>query len=134
MIASVTRPFCGDCTRARISAEGKLYTCLFATQGFDLRALLRDVLGELAEIVTPRTGPMLQLEGFVFITSPGSVMVRNGWIPPFFQNFWPALVVAFLVSAVFGVLLGAPTLRLRGDYLAIVTLGFGEIVRKLIAS
>ena len=63
-----------------------------------------------------------------FLTSPGSVMVRNGWIPPFFQSFWPAMVVAFIVAAIFGVLLGAPTLRLRGDYLAIVTLGFGEIV------
>ncbi len=41
VIASVTQPFCGDCTRARISADGALYTCLFATKGFDLRALLR---------------------------------------------------------------------------------------------
>ena len=41
VIASVTQPFCGDCTRARISAEGRLYTCLFATRGHDLRALLR---------------------------------------------------------------------------------------------
>ena len=41
VIASVTQPFCGDCTRARISAEGKLYTCLFAARGTDLRALLR---------------------------------------------------------------------------------------------
>ncbi|MEO6350146.1 MAG: ABC transporter ATP-binding protein [Candidatus Limnocylindrales bacterium] len=42
--------------------------------------------------------------------------------------FWPMLLVGALVAAVFGLLLGAPTLRLRGDYLAIVTLGFGEIV------
>ncbi len=42
--------------------------------------------------------------------------------------FWPMIIVAALVAALFGVLLGAPTLRLRGDYLAIVTLGFGEIV------
>jgi ABC-type branched-subunit amino acid transport system permease subunit len=42
--------------------------------------------------------------------------------------FWPMLIVTALVAALFGVLLGAPTLRLRGDYLAIVTLGFGEIV------
>jgi branched-chain amino acid transport system permease protein len=63
-----------------------------------------------------------------FLTSPSSVFVQNGVIPPFFQQFWPALVVAFIVAAIFGVLLGAPTLRLRGDYLAIVTLGFGEIV------
>jgi cyclic pyranopterin phosphate synthase len=41
VIASVTQPFCRDCTRARISAEGMLYTCLFAAQGHDLRALLR---------------------------------------------------------------------------------------------
>lgn len=41
VITSVTRPFCGDCTRARLSAEGKLYTCLFATRGTDLRQLLR---------------------------------------------------------------------------------------------
>jgi branched-chain amino acid transport system permease protein len=42
--------------------------------------------------------------------------------------FWPMLLVGALIAAVFGILLGAPTLRLRGDYLAIVTLGFGEIV------
>ena len=42
--------------------------------------------------------------------------------------FWVMLFVASGVAALFGILLGAPTLRLRGDYLAIVTLGFGEIV------
>jgi ABC-type branched-subunit amino acid transport system permease subunit len=42
--------------------------------------------------------------------------------------FWPMLLIGAVVAAVFGILLGAPTLRLRGDYLAIVTLGFGEIV------
>jgi cyclic pyranopterin phosphate synthase len=41
VIASVTQPFCGDCTRARLSADGKLYTCLFAVRGHDLRALVR---------------------------------------------------------------------------------------------
>lgn len=41
VIASVTQAFCRDCTRARISTEGKLYTCLFATAGHDLRGLLR---------------------------------------------------------------------------------------------
>ena len=41
VIASVTQAFCRDCTRARLSTEGKLYTCLFATTGHDLRALLR---------------------------------------------------------------------------------------------
>jgi cyclic pyranopterin phosphate synthase len=42
VIASVTQSFCSTCTRARLSAEGKLYTCLFAVRGHDFRALLRD--------------------------------------------------------------------------------------------
>ena len=42
VIASVTEPFCGDCTRVRLSAEGSIYTCLFASAGTDFRALLRD--------------------------------------------------------------------------------------------
>jgi GTP 3',8-cyclase len=41
VIASVTQPFCRDCTRTRLSAEGRIYTCLFATRGHDLRALVR---------------------------------------------------------------------------------------------
>src|SRR3984885_6258705 len=56
------------------------------------------------------------------------------WIRPLFPGglhtpFWIIVPVAMALAATFGVLLGAPTLRLRGDYLAIVTLGFGEIVR-----
>jgi GTP 3',8-cyclase len=42
VISSVTRPFCRDCTRARLSADGQLYTCLFAVAGLDVRAVLRD--------------------------------------------------------------------------------------------
>jgi len=42
VIASVTQAFCSTCTRARLSAEGKLYTCLFAVKGFDFRQMLRD--------------------------------------------------------------------------------------------
>jgi len=41
IIASVTKPFCGDCSRIRLSAEGKVYTCLFATEGHDLKTPLR---------------------------------------------------------------------------------------------
>ena len=41
LITSVTLPFCGGCTRARISADGKLYTCLFASKGLDLKSFLR---------------------------------------------------------------------------------------------
>ena len=42
VISSVTQAFCGDCNRARLSTEGRLYLCLFASQGFDLRQLLRE--------------------------------------------------------------------------------------------
>ncbi len=46
VIASVTQPFCQGCTRARLTAEGRLYTCLFATAGHDLRAILRGRSGD----------------------------------------------------------------------------------------
>jgi cyclic pyranopterin phosphate synthase len=46
VIASVTAPFCGDCTRARLSADGRLYTCLFATAGTDLKRALRSGAGD----------------------------------------------------------------------------------------
>ncbi len=53
VIASVTQPFCGDCTRARLSADGKLYTCLFGLKGHDFRAQLRSGAtdGEIASRV-----------------------------------------------------------------------------------
>jgi cyclic pyranopterin phosphate synthase len=41
VIASVTQAFCRDCSRARLSTDGRLYTCLFANDGYDLRALVR---------------------------------------------------------------------------------------------
>jgi len=50
---------------------------------------------------------------------------------PIHLPFWIVLLIAMFVAASFGVILGAPTLRLRGDYLAIVTLGFGEIVPRV---
>ena len=54
VIASVTKPFCGDCTRARLSAEGSLVTCLFATTGRDLKTPLRGGASddELREVIT----------------------------------------------------------------------------------
>ena len=55
----------------------------------------------------------------------GSAFSTIGWTPPFFVTF----ILGAAIAAIFGVLIGAPTLRLRGDYLAIVTLGFGEIFR-----
>jgi len=81
LIASVSAPFCGDCTRARISAEGKLYTCLFSADGHDLRAVLRseasdtelrDVIGGIwrvrddrySELRTAATGDLPRIEMF----------------------------------------------------------------------
>jgi GTP 3',8-cyclase len=61
VIASVTRPFCGDCTRSRVSAEGKLYTCLFAVRGHDLRALIRS--GATDEDLAARLGEIWHVRG-----------------------------------------------------------------------
>jgi cyclic pyranopterin phosphate synthase len=61
VVASVTQPFCGGCSRARLSAEGRLYTCLFAARGHDLRAPLRlgasdeELVERLRQIWTRRT-------------------------------------------------------------------------------
>ena len=57
-ISSVTQAFCGDCNRARLSTEGKLYLCLFATQGYDLRALLRG--GASDEAIAAAIAPIWQ--------------------------------------------------------------------------
>ena len=53
VISSVTEPFCGTCNRARLTAEGKVYTCLFATSGFDLRKHIREgaEVDQLTELV-----------------------------------------------------------------------------------
>ena len=53
IISSVTEPFCGDCTRARLSADGRLFTCLFSSKGADLLSMMRDGLTdkELAETI-----------------------------------------------------------------------------------
>ena len=61
IIASVTQPFCGDCTRTRISAEGKLYTCLFAHRGHDLRALVRS--GATDEELSARLAEIWKVRG-----------------------------------------------------------------------
>ncbi len=60
VIASITQPFCGDCSRVRISAEGEVFTCLFGSKGYDLRALLRggatdaEIRQEIERIWRPR--------------------------------------------------------------------------------
>lgn len=65
---------------------------------------------------------MLASTQFTAVTSLPINLSLISWL------FWPMLIVAALIAALWGIILGAPTLRLRGDYLAIVTLGFGEIV------
>jgi cyclic pyranopterin phosphate synthase len=68
-ISSVTQAFCGDCNRARLSTEGKLYLCLFASNGYDLRALLRggasdaDIASAIAHIWQGRTDRYSELRG-----------------------------------------------------------------------
>ena len=54
IISSVTKPFCGDCTRLRLSPEGRIFTCLFATEGTDLRGALRTGAsdGDLVDLIT----------------------------------------------------------------------------------
>ncbi|MGE4453891.1 MAG: branched-chain amino acid ABC transporter permease [Sphaerochaeta sp.] len=75
-------------------------------------------------------GGMLSLTqaGFFAIGSYATAILTTqaGW------SFWATIPVAFIVSALFGLLIGLPTLRLKGDYLAIATLGFGEIVRNVL--
>jgi len=58
VISSVTQAFCGECNRARLSTEGKLFLCLFASQGHDLRALLRGNLAD--EQIAAAIGPIWQ--------------------------------------------------------------------------
>jgi GTP 3',8-cyclase len=65
----VTQAFCGDCNRARLSTEGQLYLCLFATQGHDLRSLIRggapdeDLASSIAHILQGRADRYSQLRG-----------------------------------------------------------------------
>jgi branched-chain amino acid transport system permease protein len=71
------------------------------------------------------------------LTSPASFLVREEgqlFAEKGFTNFWIALPFVVIIAVIIGVLIGAPVLRLRGDYLAIVTLGFGEIIRTLVLS
>jgi branched-chain amino acid transport system permease protein len=115
--------------------DGPLLAPLFggSTLGIMLPVLLFTLLALGLNIVVGYAG-LLDL-GYVaffaigayttaFLTSPASPL-------PFRTDFWLALVASWVVAAIFGVILGAPTLRLRGDYLAIVTLAFGEIVPRV---
>lgn len=84
IIASVTRPFCGSCTRARLTTEGKLVTCLFASGGTDLRAPLRegasdDELREIVERVwTERTDAYSEERSRLVQDEGGDVDTQSG--------------------------------------------------------
>jgi cyclic pyranopterin phosphate synthase len=84
VIASVTKPFCGDCTRARLSAEGKLYTCLFAVDGHDLRAPMREgvtheeLVAQLARIWGARTDRYSELRAEATTDLPRIEMFAMG--------------------------------------------------------
>ncbi|NRD80168.1 branched-chain amino acid ABC transporter permease [Bacillus sp. BRMEA1] len=65
----------------------------------------------------------------IFATAQASHFIPFGKFPLSGESFWVFLFIGCFVAALFGVLLGIPVLRVKGDYLAIVTLGFGEIIR-----
>jgi branched-chain amino acid transport system permease protein len=67
----------------------------------------------------------------IHLLVPADSPLSHQPIPGIHLNFFMVLVIAAAITAIFGVILGAPTLRLRGDYLAIVTLAFGEIVPRI---
>jgi cyclic pyranopterin phosphate synthase len=84
LISSVTQPFCSTCTRARLTADGQLYTCLFGLRGIDLRAPLRagvddEALGEqLRGIWAARTDRYSELRTAATARSPKVEMSRIG--------------------------------------------------------
>jgi cyclic pyranopterin phosphate synthase len=84
VISSVTQPFCWACTRARLTAEGELFTCLFGSDGIDLRAPLRDgaddaeLRARLAEVWSRRTDRYSELRSLATPQSPKVEMSRIG--------------------------------------------------------
>lgn len=84
LVTSVTRPFCGDCTRARVTAVGELFTCLFASRGRDLRGLLRsgasddDLEATLRGLWGVRDDRYSELRGTVPLSAPRAEMSYLG--------------------------------------------------------
>ena len=85
-ISSVSQPFCGACSRARLSSEGKFYTCLFATHGLDLRAPLRagagdaDILQLIRGVWNGRTDRYSELREQLRRTEPGTKKIEMNYI------------------------------------------------------
>ena len=84
VVASVTQAFCSTCTRARLSAEGKLYTCLFAIKGFDLRDLLRsgasddEISQAIAQVWSKRTDRYSEIRSENTVSLPKVEMSHIG--------------------------------------------------------
>lgn len=116
--AAITFPF--------IQQSGDTYTLIavniliFATVALGL-----NVVVGLAGLLDLGYVAFLGVGAYAAALVSGSTASAFGFQLP----FWAAVIVGALASLIFGVIIGAPTLRLRGDYLAIVTLGFGEIFR-----
>jgi len=85
-ISSVSQPFCGACSRARLSSEGKFYTCLFATHGLDLRAPLRagtsdaDILQLIRGVWNGRTDRYSELREQLRATAPEAKKIEMNYI------------------------------------------------------
>ncbi len=87
VISSVTQAFCRDCNRARLSTEGRLYLCLFANHGHDLRHLLREsgandaeLSGAIADVWTGRTDRYSELRGRGIAQGSGERRVEMHYI------------------------------------------------------
>jgi len=84
VISSVTKPFCGDCTRARLSADGRLFTCLFANVGTDLRTPLRagandaELTSLVASVWRMRTDRYSELRSIATVAQPKAEMSLLG--------------------------------------------------------
>ncbi len=106
----------------------------FLPIGLELTNLMRPIfifaiLGLGLNVVTGYTGLLnLGVAGFMAIGAY-SYSILSSDIYPFQFGFWISLIGAIIMGAISGMILGLPTIRLRGDYLAIVTLGFGEIIQ-----
>ncbi len=93
------------------------------------------VLGLGLNIIVGLSGQLVLGYIAFFAIGAYTMALLNSPIPHnLMWGFWPALVLGVVLAALAGVLLGLPLMRLRGDYLAIVTLGFGEIIRILLKS
>lgn len=93
------------------------------------------ILGLGLNIIVGLAGQLVLGYVAFFAIGAYTVALLTAPIPHHLQwNFWIVLVIGILLSALTGILLGLPILRLRGDYLAIVTLGFGEIIRIMLRS